>query len=161
MKSPKPNIDETDYALLSLIQKEGRASNKKLAQSLNLSETPCWRRIKRLEETGVIEGYQAVLNRRLLGFGVLAFVKVGFAVHTDDSPYRFEEAIQAIPEVLSCHNVSGEADYFLQIVARDLEAYELLLRTQLRRLPGVTSIKSSISLREIKDSRNLPLHNDV
>jgi len=153
----KIKLDETDYALLSLIQKDGRASNVKLAQILNLSETPCWRRLKRLEETGCIKGYQASLNHRLLGFGVLAFVHVTFAIHTDDSPELFEEAIQSIPEVLSCHHVTGEADYFLQIVAEDLDAYGRLLSKELRKLPGVTSIKSSFSLRELKNSTDLPL----
>ena len=154
---PLPKIDETDYALLALLQKDGRASNVKLAENLNLSETPCWRRLKRLEDTGFIKGYQANLNRRQLGFGVLAFVQICFAIHTDDLPEQFEQAIQGIPEVLSCHNVSGEADYLLQIVSEDLETYEKLLRGVIRRLSGVTSIKSSFSLREVKASTNLPL----
>ncbi len=159
MKSPKIKFDETDYALMDLIQEDGRSSNVKLAQSLNLSETPCWRRLKRLEESGCIQGYKAVLDRRRLGFGVLAFVQIGFAIHTDDSPDQFEEMIQEIPEVISCHNVTGEADYFLQIVARDLDSYERILSQQLRKLPGVTSIKSSFSLKEIKNTTHLPLQN--
>ena len=153
-------IDEIDYALLALLQKDGRASNVKLAENLNLSETPCWRRLKRLEDSGFIKGYQANLNRRLLGFGVLAFVQICFAIHTDDSPEQFEKAIQEIPEILSCHNVTGEADYLLEIVSEDLETYEKLLRRVIRRLPGVTSIKSSFSLREVKASTNLPLVGD-
>ena len=152
-----PKIDETDYDLLALLQKDGRAPNAKLAKNLNLSETPCWRRLKRLEDTGIIKGYQANLDRHLLGFGVLAFVQLCFAIHTDDSLEKFEEAIQGIPEILSCHNVTGEADYLLQIVSEDLETYEKLLREVIRRLPGVTSVKSSFSLREVKASTNLPL----
>lgn len=154
---PKINIDETDYALLDLLQKDGRASNVKLAENLNLSETPCWRRLKRLEDVGFIKGYQANLNRRLLGFGVFAFVQIRFAIHTDDSPEHFEQAIQGIPEILSCHNVTGEADYLLEIVSEDLETYEKLLSKVIRKLPGVTSIKSSFSLREVKASAILPL----
>ncbi len=157
MNLPKIQIDETDYALLDLIQKDGRISNVNLAQALNLSETPCWRRLKRLEESGCIDGYHAILNRPALGLGVLAFVNIKFAIHTGESPYQFEEAIQDIPEVLSCHNVTGEADFFLQIVARDLEAYEQILRKKIRTLPGVTSIKSSFSLRKIKSTTRLPL----
>jgi DNA-binding Lrp family transcriptional regulator len=152
-----PQIDETDYGLLALVQKDGRAPNTKLAKKLHLSETPCWRRLKRLEDKGIIKGYQANLDRRLLGFGVLAFVQICFAIHTDDSPEKFEEAIQGIPEVLSCHNVTGESDYLLQIVSTDLETYEKLLRRVLRKLPGVTSIKSSFCLREVKASTHLPL----
>lgn len=154
------NIDETDYALLALLQKDGRASNVKLAKNLNLSEAPCWRRLKRFEDTGIIKGYQANLNRHLLGYGVLAFVQICFAIHTDDAPEKFEEAIKGIPEILSCHNITGEADYLLQIVSEDLETYEKLMRGVLRRLPGVTSIKSSFSLREVKDTTHLPLVGD-
>jgi len=156
-KTLQMTIDETDYALLAVLQEDGRASNVKLAKHLNLSETPCWRRLKRLEDSGFIKGYQANLDRRLLGFGVLAFVQISFAIHTGDSPEQFEQAIQEIPEVLTCHNVSGDAEYMLQIVSKDLETYEKLLREVIRRLPGVTSIRSSFSLREVKASTNLPL----
>jgi len=157
MNLPKIKIDETDLALLNLLQKDGRITNVNLAKSLNLSETPCWRRQKRLEEAGCIQGYHGILDRRILGLGVTAFVNITFAIHTGDSPYQFEAAIQEIPEVMSCHNVTGEADYFLQIVAKDLESYERILSGKLRRLPGVTSIKSSFSLRKIKDTTQVPL----
>ncbi len=155
--SLKTGLDTTDYSLLALVQDDGRISNVKVAETLSLSETPCWRRLKRLEEEGYIDSYQANLNRYRLGFGVLALVQICFANHTDDAPSQFEEAIQNIPEVLSCHNVTGEADYILQIVAQDLVAYEQFLRKVLRKLPGVTSIQSSLSLREVKNSTRLPL----
>ncbi|SLM30935.1 Leucine-responsive regulatory protein [Desulfamplus magnetovallimortis] len=154
-----PEIDDFDYALLNLLQKDGRATNVKIANSLNLSETPCWRRLKRLEEHGIIKGYHANLNRYLLGFDILAFVQVFSERHTDDSLYQFEQAVKEIPEILSCHNITGDADYLLQIVTKNLDTYEKLLRKVIRRLPGVTSIKTSISLREIKDSKELPLTN--
>ena len=154
----KHELDVTDYALLRLMQDDGRISNVKVAETLALSETPCWRRLKRLEGSGYIEGYQANLNRHRLGLGVLALVQICFANHTDDAPTRFEEAVMNIPEVLSCHNVTGEADYFLQIVAKDLIAYERFLRKVLRKLPGVTSVQSSLSLREVKSSTRFPLN---
>ncbi|GAB6127389.1 Lrp/AsnC family transcriptional regulator [Humidesulfovibrio idahonensis] len=132
-------------------------SNAKLAEALSLSETPCWRRLKRLEAEGVIDGYQANLNRRRLGYGVLALVQLCFGNHSDDAPSNFEAAVQHIPEVLSCHNVTGEADYFLQVVAQDLEAYGRFVSDVLRKLPGVTSIRSSLSLREVKASTRLPV----
>lgn len=150
-------LDETDIALLSLLQQDGRMSNARLAEALALSETPCWRRLKRLEERGVVEGYQANLNRRRLGFGVLALVQVCFANHADEGPAQFEALVQDIPEILSCHNVTGEADYFLQVVAKDLEGYGRFVSEVLRKLPGVTSIRSSLSLREVKASSRLPL----
>ena len=155
--SLKSELDDTDYALLALVQEDGRISNVKVAETLSLSETPCWRRLKRLEDKGYIDGYQANLNRHRLGFGVLALVQICFANHTDDAPSQFEKVVRSIPEVLSCHNVTGEADYFLQIVAQDLVTYEQFLRKVLRKLPGVTSIQSSLSLREVKNSTRLPL----
>jgi Lrp/AsnC family transcriptional regulator, leucine-responsive regulatory protein len=157
--SPKEHVqlDSTDYALLALVQKDGRISNAKVAETLSMSETPCWRRLKRLEESGHIVDYQANLNRQRLGIGVLALVQICFANHTDDAPAQFENAVMNIPEILSCHNVTGEADYFLQIVSNDLASYEKFLRTVLRQLPGVTSIRSSLSLREVKNSTRIPL----
>jgi Transcriptional regulators len=154
---PTADFDATDRALLELVQRDGRMSNAKLAEALSLSETPCWRRLKRLEAEGVIEGYQANVNRRSLGYGVLALVELCFASHTGDAPELFEQAVQHIPEVLSCHNVTGEADYILQVVAADLEAYGVFVSDVLRKLPGVTSIRSSLSLREVKASTRLPL----
>ncbi len=155
--SPNNELDTMDYALLGLVQEDGRISNVKVAEALALSETPCWRRLKRLADEGYIEDYQANLNRHRLGFGVLALVQICFANHTDDAPSQFEKSVQSIPEILSCHNVTGAADYFLQIVAQDLVAYERFLRKVLRNLPGVTSIQSSLSLREVKHSTRLPL----
>lgn len=152
-------LDETDLALLALIQQDGRISNARIAEQLSLSEAPCWRRRKRLEEAGIIDNYQANLNRERLGFGVLALVQISFADPTDEAPVQFEEKIQEIPEILSCYNVTGETDYLLQVVARDLASYELFLRTVLRKLPGVRSIQTSISLREVKNSSRLPVGN--
>ncbi|OHX11616.1 AsnC family transcriptional regulator [Chromobacterium sphagni] len=157
MNLPKFELDNVDRALMALLQQDGRLSNAKLAEHVALSETPCWRRLKRLEADGYIEGYQAVLNRKKLGYGVLAFVQVGFGSHTGDAPRRFEEQVQAIPEVLSCHNLTGECDYLLQVVAEDLEAFGVFVRDVLRELPGVSSIRSSLSLREVKMSGQLPV----
>lgn len=150
-------LDRVDLAMLGLLQQDGRLSNAKIAEQLALSETPCWRRLRRLEADGYIAGYQANLNRRKLGFGVLAFVQVSFSSHGGDSSERFEEVIRATPQVLACHNITGESDYMLQIVARDLDDYAQLVDTVLRRLPGVAFIRSSLSLREVKASSQLPL----
>jgi DNA-binding Lrp family transcriptional regulator len=151
-------LDRVDLAILRLLQADGRLSNARIAEQLALSETPCWRRLRRLEADGYIDGYQANLNRRKLGFGVLAFVQVSFSSHGGDSSERFEEAIRATQEVLACHNITGESDYMLQIVAHDLDEYARLVDTVLRRLPGVAFIRSSLSLREVKASSHLPLN---
>ena len=154
---PISELDQTDCAMLDLLQKDGRISNVKLAAELNLSETPCWRRQKRLEESGYIKGYHAQLDRKRSGYGVMAFVQISFSIHSDDSLLDFERAVQDIPEVLFCHNISGESDYLLQVVSESLESYEKLSRNVIRRLPGVTSIKTSFSLKEIKSSTRLPI----
>lgn len=150
-------LDSTDIAILRALQQDGRLTNARLAEQVALSETPCWRRLKRLEADGYIDAYRADLNRRKLGFGVVAFVQITLGDHAGDAPLRFEQRVAAMPEVLSCHNVTGESDYLLQVVAADLDTYGVFVRDTLRRLPGVSAIRSNLSLREIKSSHALPL----
>ena len=150
-------LDRIDASILARLQEDGRLSNAKLAGELSMSETPCWRRLKRLEDDGIIEGYQAVLSRRKLGLGLLAFVQLGCAKHDEKTTKEFSAAIQRSVNVLSCHNTTGEADYLLVVVARDLDDYSLFVETVLRHLPGVTSIRSNLSLREVKSSNRLPI----
>jgi Lrp/AsnC family transcriptional regulator, leucine-responsive regulatory protein len=151
------DLDKLDRAILGALQTDGRISNARLAETVGLSETPCARRLKRLEQDGIIERYRAVLSRRALGYGVVAFVYVRFAVHDRALADRFEREVCAIERILSCHNVSGSADYILQIVARDLDDYGTFMREQLRSLPGVTSVESSLSLREVKADGGPPI----
>lgn len=151
------DLDKTDRAILAALQRDGRMPIARLADTVGLSETPCARRLKRLESDGYIERYRAQLSRKALGFGVVAFVLVRFSVHDRDVANRFEREILAIERILSCHNVSGTADYLLQVVARDLDDYGTFLRESLRNLPGVTSIESALSLREVKREADMPL----
>lgn len=151
------DLDKVDRAILAAVQTDGRMSNARLAEVVGLSETPCARRLKRLETDGYIERYRAMLSRRTLGYGVVSFVLVRFAVHDREVATRFEREVLAIPRILSCHNVSGSADYVLQVVARDLDDYGTFMRDQLRGLPGVTSVESSLSLREVKADTGLPI----
>jgi Lrp/AsnC family transcriptional regulator, leucine-responsive regulatory protein len=151
------DLDKLDRAILGAVQADGRISNARLAETVGLSETPCARRLKRLEQDGYIERYRAVLSRRTLGYGVVAFIYVRFAVHDRALADRFEREVCAIERILSCHNVSGTADYILQVVARDLDDYGTFMRDQLRSLPGVTSVESSLSLREVKGEGGLPV----
>jgi len=157
MNLPLSDLDQTDLAILRALQGNGRLSNAKLSEKLSLSETPCWRRLKRLEAEGFIEGYQANLSRKKLGYGVVAFVQVTLGNHAGEAPMQFEKLVAGMPEILSCHNVTGDCDYMLQIVANDLDAYGMFIRDQLRKLPGVASIRSNLSLREVKSSTILPL----
>jgi Lrp/AsnC family transcriptional regulator, leucine-responsive regulatory protein len=151
------DLDRLDRAILSALQTDGRMPNARLAETVGLSETPCARRLKRLEQAGYIERYRAVLSRKVLGYGVVGFVSVRFAVHDRALADRFEREVLAIERILSCHNVSGTADYILQVVARDLDDYGTFMRDQLRSLPGVTSVESALSLREVKAESSLPL----
>lgn len=150
-------LDKADLSILRLLQSDGRLSNARIAEQVNLSETPCWRRLKRLEGEGYIQGYQAMLSRRKLGFDVLAFVLVSLGKHRGEEPLAFEEQVARNPQILSCHNVTGESDYLLQVVAPDLDSYGQFVSTVLRQLPGVTAIRSLLSLREIKQSMQLPI----
>ena len=151
------DLDKTDRALLLALQNDGRASVASLAEAVSLTETPCARRLKRLETEGYIDGYRTQLSRSALELGILAFAYVRFGVQTRDLSDRFEREIQAIPRIVSCHNVSGSADYLLQVVARDMDDYGIFMREVLRALPGVTSVESMFSMREVKRDTGLPL----
>ncbi len=154
---PMSKMDGVDIDILARLQRDGRLSNAKLAAALSLSETPCWRRIKRLEEEGYIESYQANLDRRKLKFGVMAFVQLTCVEHDEQTTATFEEIIQGCDNVLSCHNTTGEADFLLQVVAKDLDDYSRFVDKVLRKLPGVSAIRSNLSLRELKSSNRLPI----
>ena len=150
-------FDEIDVAILNQLQDNGRLSNARLAKAVSLSETPCWRRVKRLQDEGVIEGYQALLNRRQIGLGVFAFVQLGFNQHSPEVTEGMAKVLADCPNVLSCHNTSGEADFILQVVATDLDDYSRFAESVLRVLPGVISITTNISFRELKRSPRLPV----
>ncbi|CCD37831.1 Transcriptional regulator, AsnC family [Candidatus Paraburkholderia kirkii UZHbot1] len=150
-------LDRIDRAILAAIQQDGRLPVAKLAERVGLSETPCARRLKRLEGEGYIDGYRAMLSRKALQLGVVAFAQVRFSVHDRAVSDRFEREIQGISRIVSCHNISGTADYLLQVVARDLDEYGIFIRDVLRTLPGVTAVESMLSLREVKRDGGLPL----
>lgn len=132
-------------------------TNAKLSEHLGMSETPCWRRLRQLEESGIIEGYQANLNRRKLGLGVMAFVQLRCSEHDRVATAEFQRIVETTPNILSCHNTTGADDFLLIVVARDLDDYSAFVDSTLRRLPGVTSIRSNLSLKEMKRSSKLPV----
>lgn len=150
-------LDDTDRALLALLQADASLSNAELSERLSLSVTPCWRRRRRLEEEGVIRDYQANLDRRLLGLEILAFVQVRFASHGDKAPDDFEAVVRALPEVVACHKITGDADYLLQVLAEDLDSYSEFIEQVLRRQLGLASIQSSLALREVKASTRVAI----
>ncbi|AIO32389.1 Lrp/AsnC family transcriptional regulator [Burkholderia pseudomultivorans] len=150
-------LDRIDRGMLDMLQQDGRVSNARLAEAFSLSETSCWRRLRRLEEAGLIEGYHARLDRRKLGLGVMAFVQIVCTQHSEAVTAEFERLIQASPNVLACDNTTGEADFLLQVVAADLDDYSHFVERVLRKLPGVLSIRSNLSLRQLKSTQRLPI----
>ncbi|WP_432778930.1 Lrp/AsnC family transcriptional regulator [Burkholderia gladioli pv. alliicola] len=150
-------IDATDMKILQIVQENGRLSNAEIAEQVSLSPSPCWKRLKRLESSGMIRGYQAMLDRRMLGFGVVAFVNISLDNHTQKVCRAFEAGVMAMPEVIACHNTTGAHDYLLQILAEDFDTYSEFVLDRLRALPGVKEMLSTVSMRELKSSVKLPL----
>lgn len=150
-------IDHTDQAILLALQRDARHTAAELAELVSLSPSPCWRRVRQLEEGGLIEGYHARLSRKHLGFGVTGFVHLQMANHTADVSAAFEREVVALPQVVACHNLSGHYDYLLEVIATDLEAFAHLVRGTIRCLPGVREISSSFSLKEVKPAGSLPV----
>ena len=153
----KTDLDAVDRTLLHALQDNGRATVGELAEAVSLSTSPCWRRIRQLETSGVIEGYHAHLDREAVGFGVLGFVHLTMREHTPATMAAFEREIAAAPQVLACHNLSGRFDYQLEVVAPDLQAFSDYVRTTLRALPGVREISTNFVLKEIKRTHALPV----
>ena len=151
------DLDKTELALLTQLQGDARLTISQLAERVALSASPCWRRIKRLENDGYVEAYRAVLSPERLGYGITAFVNVMMNSHNPDACRQFEEQIAGIPRVIACNHVSGRYDYLLEIVATDLKAFGDFLREVLQPLPGVKEVNSSFSLKAVKKDRILPL----
>ncbi|MFZ3083061.1 Lrp/AsnC family transcriptional regulator [Rhodoferax ferrireducens] len=152
------SLDNTDRKLLDALQHDARQTVADLAQLVSLSPSPCWRRVRQLEEAGVIEGYHAQLSRAKLGYGVTGFVHLQMDNHSPDIMAAFEREVVALPQVLSCHNLSGRYDYQIEAIAPDLESFSQLVRVKIRSLPGVKEISTSFSLKEVKRAGTLPVN---
>lgn len=150
-------LDEVDGSLLAELQRNARLTTSELAQKVGISQSPCWRRIRRMEEAGLISGYHARLDRRGLGYGVVAFVSISVDFQNEERSVQFVEAVRDIPEVVMCHGIAGPADFLLMVVAKDLDSYSELLQRKLHRLPGVRQAQTSFSLQEFKDLNELPI----
>ena len=151
------SLDRVDRRLLEVLQEEGRLSNVALAERVHLSPSPCLRRLKALERCGVIEGYRAMLHREAIGLGLTVFVEVKVEGHSEETAMAIEAAVATMPEVVSAHIVSGEADFLLEVVVADLAAYERLLFDTLLRLPNVSDVRSNFALRMVKPRGPLPV----
>ena len=150
-------IDATDRAILAQLQTDGRLPNAALAERVHLSPSPCLRRLKRLEESGAIRGYRAILDRRKIGLGLTVFVEAKVSGHSERRTAEFEKAVAGLDFIASCHIIAGKADFLLEVVAPDLAAYEQLFLHTLLELPGVVDIRSNIVIRTVKDTAPLPL----
>ena len=152
-----PDLDRYDIAILAALQSEARMSNAELATRIGLSSAPTWRRVKWLEQQGYITGYRAELDRRRIGLGVLAFVRVDAERNTGSATKVLEAAIRRLPEVTACHYISGAGTFELQVMATDLDAFSRFATETLLNLPNVKDIHTSFSLGEVKAGAALPL----
>ncbi|MDG1986340.1 MAG: Lrp/AsnC family transcriptional regulator [Halieaceae bacterium] len=150
-------LNRTDRFILDELQNDGRLSNVALAEKVNLSESACQRRVKALESAGVIERYSMILNQQAVGITANVFVEITLKDQKQGDLVKFEKAIQNIPEVMECYLMSGDYDYLVRVVVTDLQDYERLHRDKLTKLPAVSRVRSSFSLRAVTKRTQLPL----
>ena len=150
-------FDNTDRRILRVIQEEARVSNSELAERVGLSPSPCWRRVRALEESGVIERYVTLVNAKAVGLPINVFATVTLEKQAESALELFEKAVTKRPEVMECNLMTGEFDYLLRVVVPDLAAYERFLMDHLTRIKGIASIKSSFSLKQVSYKTALPL----
>lgn len=151
-------LDRYDIQMLRILQEDGRISNQDLAERIGLSPSPCLRRLRALEEAGLIRGYHALLDAKKLGLSLMALIHISMDQHTPERFDNFEAMIAQLPEVIECLLITGQdADYQLKVVVRDMDAYQELLLNRLTRISGVTGVHSSFVLRRVVDKTALPL----
>ncbi|ACK50588.1 transcriptional regulator, AsnC family [Methylocella silvestris BL2] len=150
-------IDEIDRKIIGAVQDDGRITTQELAERVGLSPSPCARRVRLLEQSGVIKKYAAIIDQTKVGLPISAFASVKLERQREGDLDRFAKAVERWPEVVDCYLMTGQRDYLLRIVARDLESYERFLKDKLTRLDGVASIETSFALGQVKRSEALPL----
>ena len=152
------NLDRYDRQILHILQKEGRVSNQDLAEKIGLSQSPCLRRVRALEENGLILGYHAKVDAKKLGLTMMALVHISLDKHTPERFDNFETVIKAMPQVLECLLITGQdADYQLKVIVKDMEAYQHLLLGKITRIEGVTGVHSSFVMREVVSRTTLDI----
>jgi Lrp/AsnC family leucine-responsive transcriptional regulator len=151
-------LNRVDLQILEILQHDGRLPNVELAERIGMSPSPCLRRVKQLEASGLIERYVALLDRRKAGLGILAYAEVKVPRRDDDAHVeRFKAAVQREPMVIGCHILAGQYDFLLKVVAADLDAYADFLVHRLLKMPGVQDVRSSFVMETVKDTTALPL----
>ena len=154
---PNTPLDAIDRKILALLQQDGRMSVADLSEKVGLSPSPCLRRVRMLEEAGVIARYVAVLDQQSVGLPVSVFVSIKLESQREEALDRFAKSIQRWPEVLECYLMTGPRDYLLRVVVPDLDAYERFVKQKLTRLDGIASIESSFALQQVKYTNVLPV----
>ncbi|SDH96428.1 Lrp/AsnC family transcriptional regulator [Propionivibrio dicarboxylicus] len=144
------HLDDIDRKILRLLAQDGRISNQRLAEQVNLSSTPCWNRVKALEEMGIISGYAAILDQRALGMPDIVIIEVTLDHHDEGILNRFGEALSGLPEVMEAYLVTGDYDYLIKVAVTGTEGYERFLRQKLYKLPGIRHSRSTFALRCLK-----------
>ncbi|MGK3123924.1 Lrp/AsnC family transcriptional regulator [Candidatus Pantoea formicae] len=151
------SLSKTDVKILEHLQQDARITNQQLADAIGLSASPTWRKVRKLEEDQVIQGYRAVLNRRKIGLNVMVFVRVTIDSHSETEARKFEAEVTALENVVSCYSIGGDADFLLQVVSADMDAYAEFAMSVIRRLPGIKEMQSMFVLKEVKGVTGLPL----
>jgi DNA-binding Lrp family transcriptional regulator len=150
-------LDPPSLKILFELQRDSRQTVQQISEAVGLSATPCWKRIKEMEAAGVIRGYTALVDREKVGLNIAVVADVNLARHREDEVQRFEAMVLATPQIVRCVAATGPADYILTILVADIKHYERLLHDTLFKLPGVTHVRSSIVLKEIKSDGALPI----
>ncbi|MDR5753972.1 MULTISPECIES: Lrp/AsnC family transcriptional regulator [unclassified Caballeronia] len=155
--STKQRLDRIDIGILNQLQHNARITNAELAQAVNLSPTPCFNRVRALEKAGLFKQHVTLLNPEVLGLRINVFIQVSLEKQVEDALRRFEEAISARPEVMECYLMTGDADYLLRVVMPDVMALERFILERLTKIPGVSNIRSSFALKQVRYKTALPL----
>ena len=155
--SIKTHLDETDVQILNLLQNDGRITNAELAKRVGLSPPSVLQRVRALEKSGLIRNYVAILEPELLGLRITALVMISLSLHQEQPIERFRRSIQEIPEITECYHVSGDFDFLLKVVVRDMRAYEVFLREKLSKIKGIGKITTNFVLATNKQATQIPL----
>ena len=150
-------LDDKDRAILAQLQRDSRQTVQQLAAAVGLSSTPCWKRVKEMEAAGVIRGYGAAIDREQVGLALCVLAEVNLTQHTENTVREFERAVAACPEIVSCYSTTGGADYSIKVLVEDIKRYEAFLHDTAFKLPGVTHIRSSVVLKEVKANAGVPI----
>ncbi|MDH3355127.1 MAG: Lrp/AsnC ligand binding domain-containing protein [Chromatiales bacterium] len=151
-------LDRYDRKILQQLQREGRITNQELAERVGLSPAPCLRRVRSLEEQGIINGYQAILDAKKLGLSLMALLQISMDRHTPERFENFDAKIRELPEVLECLLITGhDADYMLKVIVKDMESYQELLLNKITRIKGVSGVHSSFVMRQVVSTTNVPV----